>query len=163
MKAMFDWIRYIFYTDAEENRNQPVKNEEQNDRTSSVSVRLVVYDHSSCRCSCTKDWYSALHASTSLPLVQPVSQSPSKSFLNSWKGATSCPPTIIAGQKQLIPCPMTDLEATVDRIQFTNSPRKQRASRRNSVRRYWLPTLSNAATTRVPERKSLSSIARNRD
>ena len=37
--------------------------------------------------------------------------------------------TIIAEPKQLIPCPMTDLEATVDRVQFTNSSRKRRASR----------------------------------
>ena len=42
---------------------------EQNDRTSPTSGRLLVDDRSSCRCSCTKDWYSARHASTSLPLV----------------------------------------------------------------------------------------------
>ena len=38
---------------------------EQNDRTSATSERLLLDYHSSCRCSCTKDWYSALHASTS--------------------------------------------------------------------------------------------------
>ena len=47
--------------------------------------------------------------------------------------------------------------------QFTNSSRKQRASRRNSVNKYWLPTLSSAVITRVLERKSFSSIAGNRE
>ena len=135
----------------------------ENDRTLSTSGRLLMDDRSSCRCSCTKDWYSALHASTSLPLVQPFSRSPSKSLLNSWRGTTSSPTTTNAGQKQLIPCPVTDLEATVDRTQFPNSSRKRRASRRNSIRRYELPTFSNAAITRVPERKSFSSIAGNRE
>ena len=37
---------------------------EQNDRTSPTSGRLLVDDRSSCRCSRTKDWYSARHAST---------------------------------------------------------------------------------------------------
>ena len=54
---------------------------EQNDRRSPTSGRLLVDDRSSCRCSCTKDWYSARHASTSLPLVQPFSRSPFKSLL----------------------------------------------------------------------------------
>ena len=88
-------------------------------------------DRSSCRCSCTRDWYSARHASTSLPLVQHFSRSPSRSLLRSWKRAMSSPPTTNAGQKQLKPCPKTDLEATVDRTQFTNSSKKRRTSRRN--------------------------------
>ena len=93
------------------------------------------------------------------PSGQPFCKSPFNSLLNSWKGATSSPPTTIAGQNQLKPCPITDLKATVDRTQITNSSTKRQASRQNSLRRYWLPTLSNAATTRVPERKSFSSIA----
>ena len=109
-----------------------------------------VDDRSSCRCSCTKDWYSARHASTSLPLVQPFSSSPSKSLLKSSNGATSSPPTTIAGQKQINPCPMTERAATVDRTQFTKSSKNRRASRRNSLCRYWLPTLPSAAITRVP-------------
>ena len=93
-----DWIRYILRTGAGKHGNQPVHN-----RTTRIptSWRLLVDDRSSCRCSCTKDLYSALHASTSLPLLQPFSKSPSNSLLNSWKGATSSPKTTIAGQKQL--------------------------------------------------------------
>ena len=90
--------------------------------------QLLVDDHSSSRCSCTKDWYSALHASTSLPLVHTFSQSPSTSLLKRWKGTKASPPIQIAGQKQLIHCPVGDLEATVESIQFTNSSRKRRAS-----------------------------------
>ena len=108
---------------------------EQKDRTSPTSGRFLVDDRSSCRCSCTKDWYSSRHASTSLPLVQPFSSSPSMSLFKKWKVATLSPTTTIAGQKQLKPCPMTDLEATVDETQFTNSSRKRRASRRNCGRR----------------------------
>ena len=36
---------------------------EKNDRTSPMSGRLLVEDRSSCRCSRTKDWYSARPAS----------------------------------------------------------------------------------------------------
>ena len=109
---------------------------ENNERTSPTSGRLLVDNCSSCRFSCTKDWYSAVHASTSLPLDQPFTKSPSKNLLNSWKGATSSPPTKIARQNQLKPCPMTDFGAKVDNIQFTNSSRKRRASRQNSVCKY---------------------------
>ena len=136
---------------------------EQNDRTSPTSGWLLVDDRSSCRCSCTKEWYSARHASVSLPLVQPFSKSPTRSLLKSWNGATSSPPTTIAGHKRLKPCPMAGLEAKIDRTQFTKCSRKRRASWQNSTRRYWVPTLSNAAITRVPARKSLSSIAENRE
>ena len=110
-----------------------------------------------------KDWYSARHASTSLPLVQPFSSNPSKSLLKSFNGATSSPPTTIAGQKQLNPCPMTERAATVERTQFKKSSRNRRASRRNSLCRYWLPTLPNAAITRVPSRNFLSSIGAKRE
>ena len=135
---------------------------EQNDRTSPTSWRLLVDDRSSCHRSCTKEWYSALHASTSLPLVHPFSRSPSKILLDSWKGGTSSPPTTVDGHKQLIPCRMSDLKATVDSKQFTNSSRKERAPRQNSVHKYWPPTLPSEAITRVPGRKSFSSIAGNR-
>ena len=91
----------------------------QNDRTSPTSGRLLVDHRSNCRCSCTKDWYSARHASTSPPLVQPFSSSPSKSLLKSCRETTSSPPTTIAGQKQLKACPMTERAATVERTQFT--------------------------------------------
>ena len=76
--------------------------------------------------------YSARHSSTSLPLVQPFSSNPSKSLLKSCEGATSSPPTTIAGQKQLKPCPLTERAATVDRKQFKKSSRNRRASRRIS-------------------------------
>ena len=113
---MLDWIRFILYTSADERRNQPVQSRKK--RTSPTSGRLLVDDRSSCCCSSTKDWYSARQTSTSLPLFQPFSGSPSKNLLKSWKGATSSPPITMARQKQLLPCPMTDLEATVERTQF---------------------------------------------
>ena len=59
-------------------------------------------------------------------------QQPIQEFLKSCKGTTSSPPTTIAGQKQLKPCPMTERAATVDRTQMTKSSRNRRASRRNS-------------------------------
>ena len=134
---------------------------EQNVRTSPTLGRLLVDDRSSCRCSRKKDWYSALYASISLPLVQPFSNRPSNS-LKSCKGATSYPPITIAGQKELRTCRIFDLEATVNRTLFTNSLGNRPASLRKPFRRYWLPTLSNTAITRVPERKSFLSIAGNR-
>ena len=97
------------------------------------------------------------------PLVQPFSSNPSKSLLKSCNGETSSPPTTIAGQKQLNPYPMTGRAATVERTQFKKSSRNQHASRRNSLCRYWLPTLPNAAITRVPSRKFLSSIGAKRE
>ena len=136
---------------------------EQNDRTSHTSGRLLVDDRSSCRCSRTKDRYSARHASTSLPLIQLFSSSPSTGLLKSCSGATSSPPTTIAGQKQLNPCPMTEREATVESTQFKKSSRNRRASRWNSFWRNWLPTLPSAAITRVPSRKCLSPIGAKRE
>ena len=79
-----------------------------------------------------KDWYSALNASFSLPLVQLFLSSPSKSLLKSCKGATSSPPITIAGQKHLKPCPMTERAATVERTQITKTSGNREASRRNS-------------------------------
>ena len=122
---------------------------EQNDSTSPPSGRLLVEDRSSCHCYCTKDWNLALHASTSLPLVHPFSDGPSKGFLNNWKGASLSPPTTIAGQKQIKPYPMGKLDATVENKQFTNSSTKPWASRQSSVRKYWLPTLFSALIMQV--------------
>ena len=65
--------------------------------------RLLVDCRFSCRLSCTKGWYSALHGSISLPLVKLFSKSPTESLLSNRKGATSSTPTTIAGQKQLSP------------------------------------------------------------
>ena len=104
-----------------------------------------------------------VHASTSLPLIQPFSSSPSTSLLKSCSGATSSPPTTIAGQKQLNPCPMAEREATAESTQFKKSSKNRRASRRNSFCRYWLLTLPNAAITRVPSRKCLASIGAKRE
>ena len=127
---------------------------EQNERMSPTSGRLLVDDLSRCCCSCTKDFYSALHASSLLSLVHLFSKNPSKSLLNSWKEATSSPPIKIAGQKLLIPCPMSDPEAPVDSKQFKvlRDFTKRRRSRRNAVGRIWLPTLSSAVIRRVSER-----------
>ena len=110
-----------------------------------------------------KDWYSALHASISHPLVHPFSKRTSKGLLNTWKGENLPPLTTIAGQKQLLRQPMSDFEATVDSKQFTNSSRKRRASRWNSVHKHWFPILSSAVITRVSETKVFSSVARNRE
>ena len=101
---------------------------EQNDKTSPRSGRLLIHDRSSCRCSCAKDWYSARPASISLPLTHPISRSPSRSKPNRWKGAWLSPPVMIAGQKQLIPCPMLDRAATFDSAEFVNSSRNFRVS-----------------------------------
>ena len=135
----------------------------QKGRTSPMLGRLLVDDRSNGRCSCTKDVYSALHASTSFPLVYPFSKIPSKSLLNSWRGAKSSPPTTNAAHTQLIPCPMKTLESTVDCNQFEKSSMKRRASRRNSVRNYWLPIWLSFVSRRIPERKFFSSIAQNRE
>ena len=72
--------------------------EEQNDRTSTTSGRLLVEDRSSWCCSWTKDWYSARQASISLPLTRPRSKSPSNRRPSRCSGAWSSPPMMIAGQ-----------------------------------------------------------------
>ena len=51
--------------------------EEQKDRTSPTSGRLLVEDRSSLRCSWKKDWYSARQASISPFLIHPRSERPS--------------------------------------------------------------------------------------
>ena len=133
---------------------------EQNDRTSPTSGRLPVDERSICRWSCTKDWYSALHASTSLPLVHPFSKTHPRTSWTAGKerrhpqklqpqaGGSSYPVLWAISRQRLI---------------ANNSSRRQRTSRRNSVRKYWLPIMSSAVITRVPERKSFSSVAGNRE
>ena len=67
----------------------------------------------SCRFSNSKDTYSVLQASTSFPLIYPFSCNSSNSWLKSYRGAWLSPLYSIAGQKQLIPWPVTDVGATV--------------------------------------------------
>ena len=106
--------------------------EEQNVRTSPMSGRLLVEDRSSCRCSWTKDWYSARQASISLPFFHPRSKSPSNKRPSRCRGAWLSPPMMITGQKQLSPCPTLEGAATVDSTEVVNSSRNLRASRWNS-------------------------------
>ena len=68
-----------------------------------LSVRLFVEDGSSCRCSWTKDWYSARQASVSMPLFQPLFRSPSSKWPSRWSGSWSPPPMINAGKNNSIP------------------------------------------------------------
>ena len=126
--------------------------EEQNDRTSPMSGRLLVEDRSSCRCSWTKDWYSDRQPSISLPFTHPRSNRPSSRRPNKWSGAWSSPPMMIAGQKQLKPCPIFERAATVESTEVVNCSKKLRASRWNSRLKYELPILLRAANTRVPIR-----------
>ena len=79
------------------------KTRKQIDRTSPTSGRLLVEDRSSCRCSRTKDWYSARQSSISLPLIQPLSKSPCSKRPSRWKGAWSSPPRINADKNKSIP------------------------------------------------------------
>ena len=130
--------------------------EQQNDRTSPMSVRLLVEDRSSCRCSWTKDWYSDRQPSISLPFTHPRSNRPSSRRPNKWSGAWSSPPMMIAGQKQLKPCPIFERTATVESTEVVNCSKKLRASRWNSRLKYELPILLRAANTRVPARNSPS-------
>ena len=105
---------------------------EQNDRTSPMSGWLFVEDRSSCRCSWTKDCYSARQASNSLPFTHPRSKSPPNNRPSRCRGAWLCPLMMIAGQKQLNPCPTLERAATVDSTEVVNSSRNLRASRWNS-------------------------------
>ena len=90
-------------------------------------------------------------------------QQPINKLIEKLQRSNVVPPTTIAGQKQLNPCPMTKREATVESTQLKKSSRNRRASRRNSFCRNWLPTLPNAAITRVPSRKCSSSIEAKRE
>ena len=132
--------------------------EEENDRTSPTLGRLLVEDCSSCRCSWTKDWYSARQASLSLPLIHARSQSPSSKRPSLCSSAWSSPPMMIAGQKQLNHGPILERAATVDSTEFVNSSRNIRASLWNSLFKYELPILLRAANTRVPDKDSPSAI-----
>ena len=91
--------------------------------------RLLVEDRSSCRCSRTKDWYSARQASISLPFIRPRSKSPSNNRPNKCRGAVLSPPMMIAGQKQLSFCQTLERAATVESTEVVNSSRNLRSSR----------------------------------
>ena len=106
--------------------------EEQNDRTSPTSGRLLLEDRSICRCSWIKDWYSARQASISLPLIHPRSRSPSNRRPSRCSGARSSLPMMIAGQKQLNPSPILERAATAESSEFVNSSKNLRRSRWNS-------------------------------
>ena len=73
-----------------------------------TSRGLLPEGRCSCLYSCTNDWYSALQPSTSEPLIQPVSSKPSNNMLNK-----------MTGQKQLMPCPTTELAATEKSTELT--------------------------------------------
>ena len=131
--------------------------EEQNDRKSPTSMRLLVEDRSSCRCSWTNDWYSAQQASISLPLIYPRSKSPSNKGPSRCSGAWSSPPLMIAGQNQLNPLPVWERAATVDSTEFVSSCRNLWASRWNSLLKFKLPILLRAANARVPDKHAPSA------
>ena len=92
--------------------------EEQNDRTSPTSEKILIEDCSSCRCFWIKDWYSARQASISLPLIHPRSKSPSYKRLSRRNGAWLSPEMMIAGQKHLNPYPIWKRVATVDGTRY---------------------------------------------
>ena len=132
---------------------------EQNSMTSPTSEWLLVEDRSSCRCSWTKDWYSARQASILLPLIHPRSKNPSNKRPSRCTGAWLSPPMTIAGGKQLNPCPILERAATVDSTEFVNSFRNLQASRWNSRFKYELPIFLRAANTRVPDKNSPTAIS----
>ena len=76
-------------------------------------------------------------------------------------GLWSSPPMMIAGQKQLNPCPIMEQAATVDSTELVNSSRSLRASRWNSLFKYELPIFLRAASTRLPDKNSASAIGGN--
>ena len=118
--------------------------EEQNERTSSTSGRLLVEDRSSCHCSWTKDWYSARQASISLSLIHLRSNSPSNKRPSRWNGAWSSPPMMITGQKQPNSCQILERAPTVDSTEVVNSSGKLRASRWNFFFQKETPNLNES-------------------
>ena len=70
-------------------------------------------------------------------------------------------PEMVAGQKQLNPCPIFERAATVDNTEVVNSSENLRASRWNFRFKYELPMLFRAANTRVPDRNCPSAIGGN--
>ena len=101
----------------------------------------------------------AFAGSTSDPLTQPSSSSPSNNCPKRWKAEESSPPITISGRKQLSPWPHGERAATVERMVITRSSRKRRQSLRNSLRRKLLLTFSRDDNRRVPSRKCSSGIA----
>ena len=100
-------------------------------------------------------------ASISLTLTHPWSKRPSSRRLSRCSGAWYSPPMMIAGQKQLNPCPIFERATTVDNTEVVNSSKNLRASRWNSRCKYELPILLRAANTRVPARNSPLAIGAN--
>ena len=68
---------------------------------------------------------------------------------------------MIAGQKQLNPCPIFERAATVDSTEVVDSSKKLRASQWNSRFKYELPILLRAVNTRVVASNSPSAIGGN--
>ena len=143
-----DWKQYIRHTGVDERRNQPVRNK--------TIGRHLHQGGSSLR---TAPLVAVIAQMTGTQPYKPPPRSrlsnlsprasPSNSLMESLKGATSSPPTALAGQKKLIPCPTSDRDATVNSRQFTNLSRNRRASRRKSVFEEWLPTVFRVVITRV--------------
>ena len=158
---MHDWIRYILYTGADEHANQPVQNR--------TTRRPLLQGGSSW----TTDPATAVPAQkTGIQPCTPQLRSlwftlfPKAHPRACWIAAKARrQPHQPQLQDRSVSCPVLWLiskqRSTVKKIK--NSWRKRRASRRNSVRKYWLTTLSTAAITRLPERKSFSSTAGNRE
>ena len=128
-------------------------------RTLLMSECFLLAWHSSWRWSFTKDWNSALQASTVDPFSHPHVTKPSRSCPKRKKAEWSSPPIMISGQKQLTPWPSFDRAATVDKTVLVNSSRNRPALFLNSFFRYWLVIFSSAACTRVLTRKCSSPIA----
>ena len=123
---MHDRIRFILYTGANEHGKQPYRT---SPTLGQLLLQLLLSMHKGLVLSPARINFSPSGPNFVQKPIQQLVKQPERSDV--------IPPTKIAGQKQLIPCPMTDLEATVDRKQITISSRELPASRRNSVNRYW--------------------------
>ena len=124
-----------------------------------MSECFLLARHSSWRWSFTKNWSSALQASTIDPFSHPYSTKPSRSCPKRKKADWSSPPIFISEQKQLTPWPGFERAATVDKTVLVKSSRKRRALLLNSVLKNWLVIFSSSACTRVTTRKCWSSMA----
>ena len=93
--------------------------EEHEVETSTMSGRLLVEVRSSCLCSYTKDRCSALRACFSAPFTQRSYKILSGNMLNESNGAWSSSQMSMRGQKQLNFCPIADIAAELEKMQFT--------------------------------------------
>ena len=151
----------MIHTSSKRRRARKPACKDQNGRTSPTSGGLLVEDHSSCRCSWTKNFYSAQQTSISLLLIRSRSNTPSNKRPSRCSGARSFAPMKMAGQKQLKPCPILERAATVHSTDLVNSSRNLRASRRNHLFKDELPILLIDANPRVPAKNSSSPIRGN--